>query len=130
MNVANGVYYSDKINEIKDFINNVYGGAVTTPQQVYLLLGKFNLRTIDLVDLGIGDDLIKVALAIVVTHNPSQNKTVSYDELLIPEQYHDVYKAILQYQEYAKQAKIAEDALLEAVGEDDTVLDQILATLS
>lgn len=129
MNVANGVYYSDKINEIKDFINSVYGGAVTTPQQVYLLLGKFNLKSIDLVDLGIGDDLIKVALAIVVTHNPSQNKTVSYDELLIPEQYHNVYTSILQYQEHAKQAKQAEDALLTAIGADDTVLDQILAVL-
>ena len=118
------------VEEIINFIDGAFGGTVTTPEQVYLILSKFNLKQVTLTDIGVSDDLIKVALALVVKLNPSQNRTISYDELLISDQYRNVYTAILQYQEYAKQAKNAEDALLEAVGADDTVLDQILATLN
>lgn len=118
------------VEEILQFIDGAFGGKVTTPEQVYLILSKFNLRQVTLTDIGVGDDLLKVALALVVKLNPSQNRTIGYDELLIPEQYRTVYTSILQYQEHAKQAKQAEDALLTAIGADDTVLDQILATLN
>lgn len=117
------------VEEILQFISSAFGGVVTTPEQVYLILSKFNLKNITLTDIGVSDDLLKVALALVVKLNPSQNRTIGYDELLIPEQYRTVYTSILQYQEHAKQAKQAEDALLEAIGADDTVLDQILLTL-
>lgn len=118
------------VEEILQFINQAFGGTVTTPEQVYLILSKFNLKNVTLTDIGVGDDLLKVSLALVVKLNPSQNRTIGYDELLIPEQYRTVYTSILQYQEHAKQAKQAEDALLSAIGADDTVLDQILAVLS
>lgn len=118
------------VEEITQFIDGAFGGVVTTPEQVYLILSKFNLKNITLTDIGVTDELLKVALALVVKLNPSPNKTVAYDELLIPEQYRQVYTSILQYQEHAKQAKQAEDALLTAIGADDTVLDQILATLN
>lgn len=121
---------SEMVEEIISFIDGAFGGTVTTPEQVYLILSKFNLKQVTLTDIGVGDDLLKVALALVVKLNPSQNRTIGYDELLIPEQYRQVYTSILQYQEHAKQAKQAEDALLTAVGADDTVLDQILQVLA
>lgn len=122
-----GIYM---VEEILQFISSAFGGTVTTPEQVYLILSKFNLKQVTLTDIGVGDDLLKVALALVVKLNPSQNRTIGYDELLIPEQYRTVYTSILQYQEHAKQAKQAEDALLTAIGADDTVLDQILEVLA
>lgn len=118
------------VEEIINFIDGAFGGMVTTPDQVYLILSKFNLKQVTLTDIGVGDDLLKVALALVVKLNPSQTRTISYDELLIPEQYRQVYTSIVQYTEHAKQAQQAEDALLTAVGADDTVLDQILAVLA
>lgn len=118
------------VEEIISFISSAFGGEVTTPEQVYLILSKFNLKQVTLTDIGVGDDLLKVALALVVKLNPSQNRTIGYDELLIPDQYRTVYTSILQYQEHAKQAQQAEDALLEAIGADDTVLDQILEVLA
>lgn len=118
------------VEGIISFIDGAFGGTVTTPEQVYLILSKFNLKHVTLTEIGVSDDLLKVALALVVKLNPSQNRTIGYDELLIPEQYRQVYTSILQYQEHAKQAQQAEDALLEAVGADDTVLNQILQVLA
>lgn len=118
------------VEEILYFINHAFGGTVTTPEQVYLILSKFNLKQVTLTDIGVSDELLKVALALVVKLNPSQNRTIGFDELLIPEQYRQVYTSILQYQEHAKQAQQAEDALLDAVGADDTILNQILTVLA
>lgn len=118
------------VEEILQFISSAFGGTVTTPEQVYLILSKFNLKQVTLTDIGVSDDLLKIALALVVKLNPSQNRTIGYDELLIPEQYRQVYTSILQYTEHAKQAQQAEDALLTAIGADDTVLDQILLVLA
>lgn len=114
---------------IIEYIDEAFGGTVTTAQQVYLLLGKFNLKGIDPQDLGISSDLLKTALALVIKHNPNTNKLVSFDDLYLPDDYKQVYTALLIYSDYAKQIAQAEDNLLEAVGVNGSLLEDIINIL-